>query len=82
MAMLEERATILPNTHQVCTQGEGSRDGIPPPPQSATGALPEDEEFHISLSATQEQKLQEFIKALASQIGEVILIEASDTYKG
>lgn len=73
MATTEDRRTVLPNTHQVFAQGEGSRDGSPPPQQSATGPLPEDQEYKVSLSTTQLQKLQQLYEAAAanSLIGQI-----------
>lgn len=73
MTTLEEGTTVSPNPHQAYAQGEGSRDGLEPPQQSATGALPEDEEVKVSLSTIQEQKLHQLYEtaAASSLIGHI-----------
>lgn len=71
-ALAKEGKAAKPSMHQASAQSEGSRDDFAFQ-RPSTGALPQDEEYKIELSAPQEEKLKQYYEAGAanSVIGQV-----------
>lgn len=66
MVQAEEEPAAQPSIHQASAKGEGSKDEPPTSQWPSTGTLPQDEDYKIRLSASQEEKLKHFYEAAST----------------